>query len=147
MKKRILLIISIVLLAFIAFIFVVQSTLYELKPDESIGYHRILIDSMKIDDKSNLYWFKYNTGVYGYVGDYLSINESSHQIDSATAIIKSSYISEIDTVRNDSILINLSKIEYELINKTKHKIIFRTPKSYWDVNKPALLINLDSTMK
>lgn len=147
MKKRILLIISIVLLAFIAFIFVVQSTLYELKPDESIGYHRILIDSMKIDDKSNLYWFKYNTGLYGYVGDYLSINESSHQIDSATAIIKSSYISEIDTVRNDSILIYLSKIEYELINNTKHKIIFRTPKSYWDVNKPALLINLDSTMK
>ncbi len=144
MKK---LLIPIILLVFVAFIFIGQSVFFDLKPDESIGYHRILIDSMKIDDKSNLYWFKYNTGVHGYVGDYLSINESSHQIDSTTAIIKSSYITEIDTVRNDSVLIYLSKIEYELINNTKHKIIFRTPKSYWDVNKPTLLINLDSTMK
>lgn len=144
MRMILLILVGGLLLTFIVYLIKLQNSL---EIDDSEGYHRILIDSIKVDNETSLYWFKYNTGVHGYVGDFISINKNSSQIDSAGALIKSFYIEQIDTFRNDSIFIYSSKNEYELINQSKYNIIFLTPKSYWDINKSQLLINLDSAMK
>lgn len=142
MKKVILTIIfGIVIVAFSIYKIRLLSSL---KIDESFGYHRILLDSMRIDDTNNIYWFKYNTGVHGYVGDYIAVSSNSNKIDSVNALLKSSYIEQIDTVRNDSVFIYLSQHGYQLINKSNYKIIPLTPESYWDISKPQLYINLDS---
>jgi hypothetical protein len=114
--------------------------------NDSEGFDRILIDSMKVDEINNIYWFKYNTGVHGYVGDYISVNNSSKQIDSVTSVLKSSYILKIDTIRDDSIFIYLSTLDYQMLNKSKYKLVFLTPSSYHDAYKRQLLINLDDSL-
>jgi hypothetical protein len=148
MKKKSLMIVGV--LFFIILIFIIYRTL---KKDVDVeilvtksDYHRILIDSIKINNQDNIYLFKYNTGVFGYLGDFISIRKTSQEIDSSNSILKSDYILKIDTVKNDSIFIYLSNMDYQLLNASqKYKFILLKSKTYYDSkpNREPLMINLD----
>lgn len=142
--KRILLILFVVLgIVFVSYKTMVHDSLVI---DDMQVCDRILIDSMRIDEDNNVYWFKYNTGVHGYVGDYISVNNNRKQIDSVTAVYKSSYITKIDTIRNDSIFIYVSTVDYQVIKNSKYKFVFLTPSSYYDAYKKQLLIHIDDSL-
>ncbi len=146
MKNKILIAATILLLISIFIYFKMKKTYDENISFGSETFHRILIDSLKINNEDNIYWFKYNTGVLGYVGDFISIENQSSKIDSSNALLMSDCILKIDTIKNDSIFLYVSNLNHRFFKPhSRYKFVFLQAKNYYDTQskRKELLLNLD----
>ncbi|HMU70728.1 MAG TPA: hypothetical protein PK511_09730 [Chitinophagales bacterium] len=76
-------------------------------------------DSIYLKNGNYCFWYAYNLGgIYGGIGDYISIAPQRSQISDSTQVIVSEYIKGIRAISENEIVVILTEDEYDEIHTT-----------------------------
>jgi hypothetical protein len=86
--------------------------------------NRVLIDSIRINNSQNLYWFKIESGIGSSSVSFISISKTLCEVNKTNALIKGDLIYQVN-YHNDTIRIT-SRLGFKILRKYgKYKFINR----------------------
>jgi hypothetical protein len=119
--KKYIVVILIAVFVLITVTIYVYSDMYQ--DMETSSDNRVLIDSIKLDNAENLYWFKLESGIGNSSVSFISIAKNACEVNKDNAIIKGDLIYQVNCYNDDTIVVT-SRLNYETLKPfSKYKFV------------------------